>query len=27
MADPTPVVPSPINGRITARTAAPGLFV
>jgi membrane fusion protein, heavy metal efflux system len=27
MADPTLVVPSPINGRITARTAAPGLFV
>ena len=26
-ADPTLVVPSPINGRITARTAAPGLFV
>ena len=27
MADPTLVVPSPINGRITARNAAPGLFV
>jgi membrane fusion protein, heavy metal efflux system len=27
VADPTLVVPSPINGRITARTAAPGLFV
>jgi cobalt-zinc-cadmium efflux system membrane fusion protein len=27
MADPTLVVPSPINGRITARSAAPGLFV
>ena len=27
LADPTLVVPSPINGRITARTAAPGLFV
>jgi cobalt-zinc-cadmium efflux system membrane fusion protein len=26
-ADPTLVVPSPINGRITARNAAPGLFV
>ncbi len=26
-ADPTLVVPSPISGRITARTAAPGLFV
>ena len=26
-ADPTLVVPSPIDGRITARTAAPGLFV
>ncbi len=26
-ADPTLVVPSPINGRITARSAAPGLFV
>ena len=26
-ADPTLVVPSPINGRITARTASPGLFV
>ena len=26
-ADPTLVVPSPITGRITARTAAPGLFV
>ena len=25
--DPTLVVPSPINGRITARVAAPGLFV
>jgi cobalt-zinc-cadmium efflux system membrane fusion protein len=27
MADPTLVVPSPISGRITARSAAPGLFV
>ena len=27
MADPTLVVPSPINGRITARSAAPGLIV
>jgi membrane fusion protein, heavy metal efflux system len=27
MADPTLVVPSPINGRVTARNAAPGLFV
>jgi len=27
LADPTLVVPSPISGRITARTAAPGLFV
>jgi len=27
IADPTLVVPSPIDGRITARTAAPGLFV
>jgi membrane fusion protein, heavy metal efflux system len=27
MADPTLVVPSPINGRITARSAAPGLLV
>jgi membrane fusion protein, heavy metal efflux system len=27
LADPTLVVTSPINGRITARTAAPGLFV
>jgi membrane fusion protein, heavy metal efflux system len=27
LADPTLVVPSPINGRITARSAAPGLFV
>jgi membrane fusion protein, heavy metal efflux system len=27
MADPTLVVPSPIDGRITARDAAPGLFV
>jgi len=27
MADPTLVVPSPIAGRITARSAAPGLFV
>jgi membrane fusion protein, heavy metal efflux system len=27
IADPTLVVPSPINGRITARNAAPGLFV
>jgi membrane fusion protein, heavy metal efflux system len=27
LADPTLVVPSPINGRITARTAAPGLLV
>lgn len=26
-ADPTLVVPSPIDGRVTARTAAPGLFV
>ena len=26
-ADPTLVVPSPITGRITARSAAPGLFV
>jgi len=26
-ADPTLVVPSPINGRVTARTAAPGLLV
>jgi len=26
-ADPTLVVPSPINGRVTARNAAPGLFV
>jgi membrane fusion protein, heavy metal efflux system len=26
-ADPTLVVPSPINGRITARSAAPGLYV
>jgi membrane fusion protein, heavy metal efflux system len=26
-ADPTLIVPSPINGRITARSAAPGLFV
>jgi len=26
-ADPTLVVPSPISGRITVRTAAPGLFV
>ena len=26
-ADPTLVVPSPIDGRITARNAAPGLFV
>jgi membrane fusion protein, heavy metal efflux system len=26
-ADPTLVVPSPINGRVTARVAAPGLFV
>jgi cobalt-zinc-cadmium efflux system membrane fusion protein len=26
-ADPTLVVPSPINGRITARNASPGLFV
>ena len=26
-ADPTLVVPSPITGRITARNAAPGLFV
>jgi membrane fusion protein, heavy metal efflux system len=26
LADPTLVVPSPINGRITARNAAPGLF-
>jgi membrane fusion protein, heavy metal efflux system len=26
-ADPTLIVPSPINGRITQRTAAPGLFV
>jgi cobalt-zinc-cadmium efflux system membrane fusion protein len=27
MADPTLVIPSPIGGRITARNAAPGLFV
>ena len=27
LADPTLVVPSPINGRITLRNAAPGLFV
>jgi cobalt-zinc-cadmium efflux system membrane fusion protein len=27
IADPTLVVPSPITGRITARSAAPGLFV
>ena len=27
LADPTLVVPSPINGRVTARSAAPGLFV
>src|SRR5262249_47172402 len=27
MADPTLVVPSPITGRVTARSAAPGLFV
>jgi cobalt-zinc-cadmium efflux system membrane fusion protein len=27
VADPTLVVPSPIDGRITARNAAPGLFV
>ena len=27
MADPRLVVPSPISGRITARNAAPGLFV
>jgi cobalt-zinc-cadmium efflux system membrane fusion protein len=27
MADPTLVIPSPITGRITARNAAPGLFV
>jgi membrane fusion protein, heavy metal efflux system len=27
MADPTLVIPSPISGRITARNAAPGLFV
>ncbi len=27
VADPTLVVPSPINGRITARNAAPGLFL
>jgi len=27
VADPTLVVPSPINGRVTARNAAPGLFV
>ena len=27
MADPRLVVPSPINGRVTARNAAPGLFV
>ena len=27
VADPTLIVPSPITGRITARTAAPGLFV
>jgi cobalt-zinc-cadmium efflux system membrane fusion protein len=27
LADPTLVVPSPIDGRVTARSAAPGLFV
>src|SRR5205807_4770092 len=27
VADPTLVVPSPITGRVTARNAAPGLFV
>jgi membrane fusion protein, heavy metal efflux system len=27
LADPTLVVPSPINGRVTVRSAAPGLFV
>jgi membrane fusion protein, heavy metal efflux system len=27
LADPTLVVPSPIDGRVTARNAAPGLFV
>jgi cobalt-zinc-cadmium efflux system membrane fusion protein len=27
LADPTLVVPSPISGRVTARNAAPGLFV
>jgi cobalt-zinc-cadmium efflux system membrane fusion protein len=27
LADPTLVIPSPITGRITARNAAPGLFV
>jgi membrane fusion protein, heavy metal efflux system len=27
LADPTLVIPSPISGRITARNAAPGLFV
>ncbi len=27
LADPTLIVPSPISGRITARNAAPGLFV
>ena len=27
MADPTLIVPSPVDGRITARNAAPGLFV
>jgi membrane fusion protein, heavy metal efflux system len=27
LADPTLIVPSPIDGRITARNAAPGLFV
>jgi cobalt-zinc-cadmium efflux system membrane fusion protein len=27
MADPTLVVPSPITGKVTARNAAPGLFV
>ncbi|MBO0757380.1 MAG: efflux RND transporter periplasmic adaptor subunit [Bradyrhizobiaceae bacterium] len=27
LADPTLVVPSPIDGRITARNAAPGLFI
>jgi cobalt-zinc-cadmium efflux system membrane fusion protein len=27
MADPTLVVPSPISGRVTARNAAPGLYV